>query len=246
MLATGIRRGGVTAGMSTIALIGPDGSGKTSVAQQLVATSSLPLKYIYMGTSIESSNIALPTSRLVHRFKVRQHRRALVRRGEEVPHEITLHGIEHRQDRRGRIGAVARLLRRVSEETYRQLWSWAYQLRGNVVVYDRHFLFDSLPRPSERGSKRRLTDRIHDWFLHRLYPRPDLTILLAAAPQVLYGRKQEVPVDYLTTDLEALRSKREYAKEFVEVDASESLEAVVAAVAVLIEGHFESAVAHGP
>lgn len=231
--------------MPTIALIGPDGSGKTAVARELVATSSLPLKYIYMGMSVESSNIALPTSRLIHRIKVMQYRRALRRRGEDVPADVTLHGVEHRRDHRGRVGAVGRLLRRISEESYRQLWSWGYQLRGKVVVYDRHFLFDSLPRPSQRGSGRRMTDRIHDWFLYRLYPRPDLTILLVAEPQTLYSRKQEVPMDYLTADLEALRAKRSYAKAFAEVDASQSLDLVVAAVGGLIAEHLSEAAAHG-
>lgn len=231
--------------MSTIALIGPDGSGKTSVAKELLGASPLPLKYVYMGTSIESSNIALPTSRLIHRVKVMQARREMRRRGEEPTGAVTLHGVEHRRDRRGKVGAGFRLLRRVSEEVYRQLWSWGYQLGGKVVLYDRHFLFDSLPDPSQHDSERRLTDRIHDWFLRRLYPRPDLTILLTAAADVLYARKQEVPIPYLESDTQALRSKRIYAKDFVEVDAGQPLDLVVATVDALIAEHFESRASRG-
>lgn len=231
--------------MATIALIGPDGAGKTSVAEQLLRTSRHPLKYVYMGTSIESSNIALPTSRLVHRIKVMQARRAMRRRGEPAAGAVTLHGVEHRHDRRGRVGAGFRLLRRVSEEVYRQLWSWGYQLAGRVVLYDRHFLFDSLPDPSAPASERRLTDRIHDWFLRRLYPRPDLTILLTAGADVLYARKQEVPIDYLEADTRALRSKRIYAKAFIEVDASLPLDRVVARVDALIAQHVEPGASNG-
>ena len=138
-----------------------------------------------MGMSVESSNVVLPTSRLAHRVKIAQHKRALRNSGKPVPSEIQLHGIEHRSDRRGRLGAVARLLRRVSEEAYRQIVSWVLQWRGQVVLYDRHFLFDALPRPSDRTAPdHRLTDRIHNWFLYRLYPRPDLVILLDAPPVV--------------------------------------------------------------
>lgn len=216
--------------MSTIALVGLDGAGKTSVADGLATVCPLPLKYLYMGMSIESSNVALPTSRLAHRIKVAQHKRSLKLSSQPVPSEINLHGVEHRVDRRGRVGAVARLLRRVSEESYRQLASWIYQWRGHVVLCDRHFLFDSLPPPSARHVPRRATERLHNWFLFRLYPRPDLVVLLDAPPEVLYARKQEVPVDYLRTERGRLLKNLEYASEWVRVDASLPFDEVLATV----------------
>ena len=231
--------------MATVALIGPDGVGKTTLAEGLLADDSLQLKYLYMGMSIESSNVALPTSRLAHRVKVAQHRRSLRRSGQAVPSEINLHGVEHRSDRRGRLGAIARLLRRVSEESYRQAVSWIYQRRGHVVLYDRHFLFDSLPMPAGRKQPRRLTDRIHIWFLYRLYPRPDLVILLDAPPEVLYARKQEVPMAYLQADREALAAKCEYAKKCVRVEASGPYDQVLAAVTEVIVEHHGRRRAHG-
>ena len=69
-----ITRRNVRGRFATIALIGVDGSGKTTVAKALLETCPLPLKYVYMGTSIESSNAALPTSRLIHKLKVYQHK----------------------------------------------------------------------------------------------------------------------------------------------------------------------------
>jgi len=231
--------------MATIALIGPDGAGKTSIAKGLLASSSLPLKYLYMGMSIESSNIALPTSRLAHRVKVAQHKRSLKRSGQSVPSKVHLHGVEHRVDRRGRFGAIVRLLRRVSEESYRQVVSWAYQWRGNIVLYDRHFVFDSLPRPSGWDVPRRLTDRIHNWFLLRLYPRPDLVILFDVPPEVLHDRKQEVPVAYLQADREKLLEKRAYARQWVVVDATPPFDEVLATVSRVIVEHLGRGVADG-
>lgn len=225
--------------MSTIALIGPDGAGKTSVAQALVANSQLPLKYLYMGTSIESANVTLPTSRLVHRIKVNQVRRSMAKRGEAIPDEVDFHGEEHRVDRRGKLGAAARLVRRVSEESYRQIFSWIYQGRGHVVLYDRHFVFDVLPRPADLHAKRRLTDRIHNWFLYRLYPRPDFVILFDAPVEVLHSRTQEVTPEYLQADRERLRDRLEYAKEHVSIDASGSLDEVIARVERAIVGYLE-------
>lgn len=222
----------------TVALIGPDGSGKTAVATALLESSPVSLKYLYMGTSIESSNVALPTSRLIHKWKVYHHKKSLERSGQAVPEKITLHGLEHRRERRGRIGALVRLFRRVSEESYRQLYSWVYQLRGNVVLYDRHFLFDACPVPTDT-SKHRFTDRIHQWFLKTLYPRPGLAIFLDAPAEVLYSRKQEVPVEYLERERMLLSQKGCYAKEFVRVDTTQSFEEVVNIVNELIVEYCE-------
>lgn len=219
--------------MSTVALIGPDGAGKTAIAKKLLETCPLQMKYLYMGTSIESSNVALPTSRLVHRWKVNQHKRKLRRAGKTLPQSITLNGMEHRVDRRGKLGAVARLVMRVAEESYRQAVSWTYQLRGYTVLYDRHFLFDVCPSPS-RQANRRLTDRIHSWFLRRIYPKPDLVIFLDAPPDVLYARKQEVSEEYLQSDREALQEKSEYTKNFVCVDATKPFDKVLTTVNDLI------------
>ena len=221
---------------STVALIGADGSGKSTVARALLETCPLPLKYLYMGTSIESSNYALPTSRLVHKWKVYRHKKSLQQSGEQVPREVNLHGIEHRVDKRGKLGGVGRLLRRVSEESYRQLVSWVFQLRGNVVLYDRHFLFDACPVPNDTGYHR-FTDRVHNWFLKKLYPRPGLVIFLDAPAEVLYARKQEVPLEYLEREREKILKKRCYGKTFVTVDTTMELAEVVTRINALLLDH---------
>jgi thymidylate kinase len=220
----------------TVALIGLDGSGKTSIAKALLETSPLPMKYLYMGTSIESSNVALPTSRLIHKWKVYRHKKSLKRSGKTVPEQITLHALEHRIDRRGKLGAIGRMLRRVSEESYRQLVSWIYQICGNVVLYDRHFLFDACPPPSDSG-KHRFTERVHHWFLQKLYPRPGLAILLDAPLEVLYARKQEVPIEYLERERLVLEEKSCYAKKFVRVDTTKPFDEVVKIVNEMILDH---------
>ena len=42
--------------MATIALIGADGSGKTTIAKMLLESPPAKMKYLYMGLNIESSN----------------------------------------------------------------------------------------------------------------------------------------------------------------------------------------------
>ena len=53
----------------TIALIGPDGAGKTTLAEKLQRNLPFPIRYLYMGVSLESSNVTLPTSRLIAHVK---------------------------------------------------------------------------------------------------------------------------------------------------------------------------------
>ena len=55
--------------MLTIALIGPDGAGKTTVARKLEDELRPSVKYLYMGVSADSSNHMLPTTRLIRAVK---------------------------------------------------------------------------------------------------------------------------------------------------------------------------------
>jgi len=56
----------------TVALIGPDGAGKTTVARRLQRELALPVEYVYMGVNPDSSNYLLPTTRAVHAFRRRR------------------------------------------------------------------------------------------------------------------------------------------------------------------------------
>jgi thymidylate kinase len=60
----------------TVALVGGDGAGKTTIAKSLQESSELSWKYMYMGISLISSNKALPTSRLIRFLRLRAYRKA--------------------------------------------------------------------------------------------------------------------------------------------------------------------------
>lgn len=217
--------------MTAVALIGCDGAGKTSVAEMLTRRSPFPVRYVYMGVNADSSNVSLPTTRLVHALKVRGVRKERRKRGEAVSAPVSLHGIEHRKDSRGKLWAALRLMNRIAEESLRQAVSTWYQARGFVVVYDRHFLFDyGAGKPP-----RRLSDRIHRWFLERVYPKPDLVLFLDAPSDVLYARKPEVPIDYLDARRRAYLHQGRSIERFELIDASQQLDNVYAEVTRRIE-----------
>ena len=62
-------------GTFTVALVGADGAGKTTVARLLERSSGLRCKYLYMGQSVLSSNAPLPTSLLARFLKRREYQK---------------------------------------------------------------------------------------------------------------------------------------------------------------------------
>lgn len=216
--------------MFSVAVIGPDGAGKTTIARRLEQNPDLPVTYLYMGINIESSNVALPTSRFIEWIKSR--RRKSSRTGERRAAGTSLH---HRNNGKrkaaGKIWACVRLCNRLAEEWYRQYLSWQYRRRGRIVVYDRHFKFDfELEGNAPPGEKIRLTDKLHRWLLAKAYPQPNLVIYLDAPAEVLFARKGEATIEYLEARRQAFLRQGGRMRNFLIVDATQPLEAVYAEV----------------
>jgi thymidylate kinase len=212
--------------MFSVALIGPDGAGKTTMSRMLLESSKLPLKCIYMGINIEASNHALPSSRFIEYLRAHAH-------GKSETASATCESSRPRSRARSLMGtklwAACRLSNRLMEECYRQLLSWAYQACGKIVLYDRHFLFDfSLDEVSPDGQS--FDARLHRWFLHHLYPRPDLVIYLDAPPEVLFARKGEKSVEELARRRQGFLRLKDREANFSVVDATQPIRKVYADV----------------
>jgi thymidylate kinase len=217
----------------TVALIGPDGAGKTTVARRLEGVLDAPVKYLYMGVNPDASNHLLPTTRLAHALKRR--RGALPDTAgppdPRRPAKAPAHGIR-------RVSSTSRSLLRVAnrlaEEWHRQLVASHHLRRGAIVVFDRHFFADYYVYDVVRNGDRSLARRIHGFALRRFYPRPDLVVYLDAPAEALLARKGEGTLESLS------RRRREYLelarvlKSFHVVDASRPLEEVMRDVVQLI------------
>jgi hypothetical protein len=186
-----------------------------------------------MGRNYESSNYALPTSRLIQFMRRYLKKKSKKKSGKlksvnaiiQQPEEWWTH------DKRGKVFATVRLLNRLAEEWFRQLISWSYQLRGYIIIYDRHFIFDHVPGNTDPHiRKERLTYRIHGWLLNHLFPKPNMVIFLDASPEVLYNRKGETTLEYLQMCREAFLNKGERMVNFKRIDAFRPLDNVCAEV----------------
>ena len=175
----------VRRGMS-VAVIGPDGAGKSTLVQALHEHGNLPSIIVYMGGNAAHANHTLPTTRwLTSRWLARndhaskpQAADANVTRGQT--------GLLKRSV--GGLYAVVKLLHEMLEYSYRFMVAYAGRRRGAVVLYDR-YIYDSLLDAMVDSPTS------WEWFraslFKRVFPRPDLLIVLEAPGELLFERKRE-------------------------------------------------------
>jgi thymidylate kinase len=218
----------------TVALVGPDGAGKTSVARELARKLPLPTTYLYMGVAPGSSNRLLPTTWVVH----------ALRRRRSVPTQTGPAGVGRRG---GGVRSLLRLANRVAEESYRQVLAWWHRARGRVVLFDRHFFADYYSTDVRQATS--LARRLHGLFLARVYPKPDLVVYLDAPAALLLARKGEGTLESLESLRRNYEALAEAAPRFVRIDASQPLDAVVAdasaAICSFADHHGRKKVAEG-
>ncbi len=211
--------------MFTVAMIGPDGVGKTTVSRKLEQLLPMRSKYVYMGVNLDASNVALPSSRLIQLL-----RKLLGRKhagGPRDPHEAIVHSEGSVKRIFLRVKRGLRLANTLAEETFRQLVVRWYLFRGNVVLLDRDFFVDFYAYDISGDARpRSLSQRIHGFYLNHLYRRPDLVICLDADGETMFARKGEGTVDLLNRRRQDYQNLRQAVKHFSVVNADRPLEVV--------------------
>lgn len=220
--------------MFTIALIGPDGTGKSTLSRRLVASLPFPTKYIYMGINQDASNFALPTTLLWEKIKRAGGRQKDVG---GPPDPNRLQSIPKNPLRRiaRELKSGLRIANLMAEEWFRQFVTWYYQVRGYVVIFDRHFYFDYYKYHIAKSSIRRnISERVHGFMLNHIFPKPDFVIFLDAPPEVLFSRKREGTVELLEQRREEYVQFQGLVERFVTVDTTQSIDEVTSQVCNLI------------
>lgn len=227
----------------TVALIGPDGTGKTTISRRLAGALPLPVKTVYMGINLETSRLMLPTTRLLLSLRrSRGHAAHLVASSD--PNRRRHPAADGRRHPLRSLKSGLGLANWLAEEWFRQGVARYHRLRGNVVVFDRHFLadyyhFDVAPK---EHTSRPLARRIHGLHLDRLYPRPDLVVCLDAPAETLAQRKREAGIEWLEGRRRQYLEMSKIFPNFVVVDAAAPLSRVTEEVArVILDFHREAA-----
>ncbi len=224
--------------MFTVALIGPDGAGKTTIGRQIEHTLPLPVKYVYMGVNLDSSNYMLLTTRLLKAIK-RARGAAPDVAGPPDPNRVRARPKGFVKYTLAGLKSGLRMTNRIGEEWFRQALAWYYQRRGNIVLFDRHFFSDYYAYDiANQRADRRLSDRIHGFILNRVYPKPDLVIYLDAPAEVLFARKGEGTIEALERRRQEYMSLQGVVKHLALVDATQPQEVVAREVTNLIRDFY--------
>jgi thymidylate kinase len=203
----------------TVAILGPDGAGKSSICAAIAddPRGSLPVKRVEVRHLYKR---VLPP--LYHLRQGRLRQPAAKAAATSDPHGKTLHP------------PVISLLRMgyfVLDQWLSQLTSERPKLARNVLVlHDRHLLELAVdPRRFRYGGPVWLAR-----WIGRLTPRPDLVVLLDAPPPALQARKREVPFAETARQREAYRALVAALPQGRRVDAARPPGEVAAAVRAAI------------
>jgi len=199
----------------TVVLLGPDGSGKSTIAKALQAALDASFK--------------TDKSRLIH-WKPIVFFRSKRRDGPPTTDP-------HRRSPRGQIGSLAALGFHWLEYFLGGFFVvLPVRFRNGLVLFDRYYYdFEVDPRRF----------RLHlpwHWPLRmfRLLPRPDLVFLLDVSPETMLARKQEVPMAELQRQRDAFRSLVAKLPNGRIIPAELPLQAVVGEITLRILEHLKN------
>ena len=195
----------------SVALLAPDGAGKSTLATHLLEQMHLRARLIYMGINLKASVVGLPTTPWFRKHADGAGGKSIkwfVARALNFPNTLI-------------------------EQWYRSLTGFYYRLRGRTVVYDR-YVYDTWinPRPT------RLLKRLRRFLIERTCPNPDIVIFLDAPGAVLFSRAHEHSVEALEKKRQAYLEVGTRIPNLHIIDATQDLRAVSAEATSIVWGFY--------
>ena len=196
----------------SVALLAPDGAGKSTLAQSLTKDNFLRAKLVYMGSNIAASTVGLPTTKWLHeRLKARN-------------------GVRKKKKNLGFIALkVFSFINRLVEQWYRAGAALGYLLRGRLVVFDRYIYDSWLNKPAKTPWK-----RLRRKMFESICPTPDLVVLLDAPGKMLWERKHEHTPEWLEQQRRGYLALKDRVPQMRVVDATQQADVVRREVTAMI------------
>jgi thymidylate kinase len=191
----------------TIALLAPDGAGKTTLARELTREPFLQARLIYMGTNVEASTVGLPTTKWL---------------------EKRLHSPNGHKKVRLVLKALS-FSNRLAEQWLRYGIALYHKWRGRFVIFDR-YIYDAWVNSPARSFRQRL----RKWLFELGCPTPDLVLLLDAPADLLYRRKGEHTPELLERQRRGYLSLYDQIPQMFVVDATREADEVRRTVVSMI------------
>ncbi len=227
--------------MLTVAVLGADGAGKSTVTARLERELRYPVRRIYLGVGAESATHPLPTTRVVRRLRLAAGKPAgrpgppPLRPAEPGPATAAGSNRAARPSVTRGLGAAGKVANRMAEEAYQEAVCRWHLSCGRILLFDRFYLADyhahdlaglpGLPR----------SRRVHAAFLRRVFPTPDLVLVLDADAQVLHDRKPEGTVEELAQRRQEYLDYARTVPHAVIIDVTQPLDVVVAHAVAAID-----------
>ncbi len=199
----------------SLALLAPDGAGKSTLARELVSEPILKAHRVYMGTNIEASSIGLPTTRWLH-YQLKSFKNI---KNSKKTRLFLLKGLN--------------FCNKLAEQWLRAISAYYHLLRGRIVVFDR-YIYDSWVNKKKRTLWKRLRRILFEGSL----PEPDLVIFLDAPGDVLFRRKGEHTPEWLEQQRQAYLGLKDSIPQMQIVNAGLPAESVKREVIGLIWKHY--------
>ena len=187
----------------SLALLAPDGAGKSTLARALVGDRILKGRLIYMGTNVKATNVGLPTSEWLH-----QRRKAIRGKGGALnPFHLAV--------------KAGNFVNNLLESWLRSLTAHYHLLRGRFVIFDR-FVYDSWVAKKPKNFIKRIRRLLFEAGL----PTPDLVVFLDAPGELLFKRKGEHSPEWLEQQRQSYLALQERIPQMRIVNATNSTETV--------------------
>lgn len=102
--------------------------------------------------------------------------------------------------------------------------------KGHLVVFDRYYYDYYLDKIRYRL---KISDKVITTF-GKIIPKPDITFLLVGTPEVLYGRKKEISISEIKSQIDSIfRNKANFSNPCI-INVDQSIQSVVKTVSLMI------------